>query len=222
MSCGFCSGRNDTGAGFLRIFWFPLSTLICYHPGLVTGPTSGQRNKCTQSYPALRRRINAVLRNNRCSLSRLITWTHKFTLWARFGVFLILNHIVMCTPIARLRLGKYIPAQANSLNNRTSIARQGISKHTSLTINVFCVVRAKRLQRSVRQYRRVVEKWRVEFRDASLLGYELGSRGIELSRVFGIDSCRIMARKKLGGEKKTSWVISSCSETVINPLSGYD
>jgi hypothetical protein len=48
---------------------------------------------------------------------------------------------------------------------------------------------------------------RVEFRDASLPGYELGSRGIELSRVLGIGSCRIMARKDLGCEKKTPAVI---------------
>jgi hypothetical protein len=37
----------------------------------------------------------------------------------------------------------------------------------------------------------------VEFRDTSLPGYELGSRGIELSRVFGTGRCRIMARKEL-------------------------
>jgi hypothetical protein len=39
-----------------------------------------------------------------------------------------------CIPIARQRLGKHIPAEANARNNRTSIAKQRISKHTSLTI----------------------------------------------------------------------------------------
>jgi hypothetical protein len=51
------------------------------------------------------------------------------------------------------------------------------------------------------------EKNRVEFRDASLPGYELGSRGIELSRVFGIGSYGIMARKELGSAKKSLYVI---------------
>jgi hypothetical protein len=42
----------------------------------------------------------------------------------------------------------------------------------------------------------------VEFRDASLPGYELGKREIELSRVFGIGNCRIMARKELDCGKR--------------------
>jgi hypothetical protein len=56
----------------------------------------------------------------------------------------------------------------------------------------------------------------VQLRDESLPGYELGSRGIELSRVFGTGSCRIMAGQELGCEKKTS------CETVMNTLQGYD
>jgi hypothetical protein len=52
-----------------------------------------------------------------------------------------------------------------------------------------------------------VETKAVEFRDASLPRYEPGSRGTELSGVLGIGSCRIMGRKELGCEKKTSCVI---------------
>jgi hypothetical protein len=39
-----------------------------------------------------------------------------------------------CMSITRQRLGKHIPAHAEARNNSTFIARQKISKHTSLTI----------------------------------------------------------------------------------------
>jgi hypothetical protein len=42
---------------------------------------------------------------------------------------------------------------------------------------------------------------RIEFPDASLAGFQLGSRGNEFV------SCRIIARKELGGAKETSCVI---------------
>jgi hypothetical protein len=44
----------------------------------------------------------------------------------------------------------------------------------------------------------------VELQEASRPGDEIG---IELSRVFGIGSCRINVRNELGCEKKTSCVI---------------
>jgi hypothetical protein len=42
--------------------------------------------------------------------------------------------ILMCIPIARQRLGKHSSAETNVCNNRTSIARQWISKHVSFII----------------------------------------------------------------------------------------
>jgi hypothetical protein len=68
----------------------------------------------------------------------------------------------------------------------------------------------------------VVESSPDEFRDASLSGCELGSRGIELGRVFGNDSNKIMARKELSYEKKTSCVILNDSETVVTSFPGCD
>jgi hypothetical protein len=81
----------------------------------------------------------------------------------------------------------------------TSIAKQRISKHTSLTIEtVFSVGYMQSGYKKVfgRTGVVAVEKGRVGFRLASLPGYELG-----------IGSYRIMARKELGCEKKTSCVI---------------
>jgi hypothetical protein len=66
-----------------------------------------------------------------------------------------------CTPIARQRLDKHIHAEANGRNNRTSIAKQRISKHASLTIQtVFCVVRERWLYRRVQVKRVSCQKLR--------------------------------------------------------------
>jgi hypothetical protein len=65
-------------------------------------------------------------------------------MWGRWCDVIVLNvqsptqdkihDIVTCIPIARQRLGKHIPAQANTCKNRMSISRQQISKHASLGI----------------------------------------------------------------------------------------
>jgi hypothetical protein len=44
------------------------------------------------------------------------------------------SNVVTCIHIARQNLGKHLSVEANSRNNRTSIAKQRISKHVSLTI----------------------------------------------------------------------------------------
>jgi hypothetical protein len=88
-----------------------------------------------------------------------------------------------------------------------SNARQRISKHASLTIEA--VFAAWSMQSGYKEVFGSIEQYRtvVEFREASLSGYELGSRGIELSRVFRISRCRIMVRKELSCETKTLYVI---------------
>jgi hypothetical protein len=101
-------------------------------------------------------------------------------------------HIVTCRPIDRQRLSKHIPAQASARTNRTSTGRQRTSQHASLTIEaVFSAWSVQRGYKEVFGSGTVVEqKLRVEFRVISQPGYELGSRGIELSWVFGMGSCR--------------------------------
>jgi hypothetical protein len=49
-------------------------------------------------------------------------------------IYIYIYNIVTCTPIARQQLDKYIPARANEVANRTSIARQRRDKHALLTI----------------------------------------------------------------------------------------
>jgi hypothetical protein len=105
--------------------------------------------------------------------------------------------IVTCIPIARQQLGTHIPARANARNNRTSVARQQISKHGSLTTEaVFSVGSVQVVIRKCSAGQNSSSrKWWVEIRDASLPGYEFGSRGIEWSCVFGIGGRRIRERK---------------------------
>jgi hypothetical protein len=125
--------------------------------------------------------------------------------------------------LARQLLGKHIPAATNTQATvQTSVAWQRCCKHAFPTIERLnflhgtCKVVIKKSSEPGSSNK----GWRVEFRNTSLPGYELWSRGIELSRVFGIDRCRIMARNELGCAKKTSCVIWNDSETVMNPLSG--
>jgi hypothetical protein len=45
------------------------------------------------------------------------------------GLSMSIQSIVTCKPIVRQRLGKDLPAGADERKNRTSIARQWLSKH---------------------------------------------------------------------------------------------
>jgi hypothetical protein len=120
---------------------------------------------------------------------------------------------VTCIPTARQRLGKHIPAEAKASNNRTSIARQQISKHASLIIvAVFCVARANWLLRSVQQHRVIESSFETPAcRDVDLGTEELNWVQLQNNSKNGIRRCK----------EDFVCVIWSDSETVINPLPGY-
>jgi hypothetical protein len=59
-SCGICGGQSGTGAGFLRVLWFPLPIIITpiapqspssINWGWYNRPVSGRSTKWTQSHP---------------------------------------------------------------------------------------------------------------------------------------------------------------------------
>jgi hypothetical protein len=109
------------------------------------------------------------------------------------------KNIVTSIPIVRQR--QHIPARSNAGKNRASNTapyQQGRS---------FLCGPFKMLKKKCSAVENRSREWRVEFRDASLQGYELGSRGIEMSRVFGIGSCIIMARMELDCEEQIPCVI---------------
>jgi hypothetical protein len=88
---------------------------------------------------------------------------------------------VKCIPIAKQRVGKHIPARANAGNNTTSITRQRISKHPSLTIEaVFSVASVQsdysEVVGSIEQDRtEVVESNRIEFETPACQDMNLGA-----------------------------------------------
>jgi hypothetical protein len=106
----------------------------------------------------------------------------------------ILKKFVTCIPIARQQPGKHIPARAKAPKNRTSIARQRISKHAFLTIEeVFSAWSVQSGYKEVFAVYSQVEKNGVEFEMSACRHMSL-----ELNWVGGY---RILARMELGWEK---------------------
>jgi hypothetical protein len=69
-------------------------------------------------------------------------------------------NIVTYKPTARQRLGRHIPAGANTRNSRTSTATQRTSKHASLTIDA--VLSAWSVQSGYKEVFVSVEQYRTE------------------------------------------------------------
>jgi hypothetical protein len=130
--------------------------------------------------------------------------------------FLITNHFFKImwhdrhTFITRQRLGKQVFADINVRNNiwemfsmwsapRLFLCNRAVKAPPQQEIScVFCVVRAEGLPKGQRRWSESVE-----FRDASLPQYELGSRGIEASELLSAVQCSW----KSSCEEKTLWVL---------------
>jgi hypothetical protein len=133
-------------------------------------------------------------------------------------------NIMSCIPIARQRIGKYFPEEANAHKNRTSTARQQINKYDSLTVEaVFSAWSDQSGYKEGFSWEEsvIVRSWESTVEEVFI--WVSCSR--ELGRVLVMavegDSEEI-ARNALDCAKKSSCVIWSNSETVKNPLPGYD
>jgi hypothetical protein len=94
------------------------------------------------------------------------------------------------TCIARQRLGKHIPVATNThAPIEEPVSKQRIGKHSVIRVLLETVLSVRSVQSGYKEE----FSWEeiVEFRDASLQGYELGTRGRELSRVSGVGSCQV-------------------------------
>jgi hypothetical protein len=122
-------------------------------------------------------------------------------------------NIVTYRPVATQRLGKHIPTGANA-RNRTPIARNRISKHASVTTEA--VFSAWSLQSG---YKEVLSS--TELSEESSFG-TTACRDMSLGaeELNWVESSQLAAAE--WQERKASRVIWSYSETVINPLPGYD
>lgn len=99
-----------------------------------------------------------------------------------------MSNNVTCIPIVRQQVGKHIPAEENARKNMASFARQRINKHTFLTVEtVFSVWSVQSGYKEVFRGTKNRTDNGVEFRDASLPGYRLESRRLELSRQLQIN-----------------------------------